>query len=76
MKQRICQALDTLPAEAVAELAAHVELLRRKLDDEQAETRRPFTPVDLTEGVLYGYDFSPQLIAEERRVMWPEPKSQ
>ena len=72
-KQRICQAVDTLPDEAVVELAAYVESLRHKFDGGQAEARRPFTPVDLTEGVLYGYEFSPQLVAEARRVMWPHP---
>jgi hypothetical protein len=75
MRQQICQAVDTLPDEAIAELVAYVESLRDKFDAGQAETRPPFTPVNLTEGVLYGYDFSPQLVAGERRVMWPDPCS-
>ncbi|MBX7234052.1 MAG: hypothetical protein K1X65_06680 [Caldilineales bacterium] len=32
----------------------------------------PFRPVHLPEGILAGYDFSPDALKEARRIMWPD----
>jgi hypothetical protein len=55
------------------ELAKFIEFLRFKADKtkpgaEDAD-ERPFRPVKLG-GLLEGYDFSPEFIAEARREMW------
>jgi hypothetical protein len=73
-RQRIHQAIDALPEEGMDELVAFVKSLQLKFDHEKDETRRPFKPVNLPEGILVGYEFSPELIAEARRIMWPEPE--
>jgi hypothetical protein len=41
---------------------------KTKPETENAE-KRPFRPVKL-KGLLKGYDFSPEFIAEARREMW------
>jgi hypothetical protein len=35
-----------------------------------AKGRPPFEPVNFPEGILQGYDFSPEFIAEARKEMW------
>jgi hypothetical protein len=35
-----------------------------------AEGRPPFEPVNFPEGILEGYDFSPEFIAEARKELW------
>ncbi len=69
----IYQKILELPQEALPDLAEFVEFLRFKAD--KAEPKRqvetPFRPVLVKlEGLLEGYDFSPEFIAEARREMW------
>ena len=42
-------------------------------DVERDPNQRPFRPVHFLEGILAGYDFSPDALKEARRIMWPEP---
>ena len=53
------------------ELAAFVEYLRYKYQ-RQATSKQPakVTRLKDLEGILKGYDFSPEFIAEARREMW------
>ncbi len=69
----ICQQILELPQESLVDLAKYIEFLRFKAGKTKPETEvtdgRPFRPVKLG-GLLEGYDFSPEFIAEARREMW------
>jgi hypothetical protein len=69
--QDIYQQILELPQESLVELAKFIEFLRFKADGagEEKQTRKPVHIRDL-EGLLEGYDFSPEFIAEARREMW------
>jgi len=71
--QDICQQIAELPQASLVELANYVEFLRFKVDKTKPKSEdadeRPFRPVKL-KGLLKGYDFSPEFIAEARREMW------
>jgi hypothetical protein len=71
--QDIYQQILELPQESLVDLARYVEFLRFKADKTEPRTEdadeRPFRPVKLG-GLLEGYDFSPEFIAEARREMW------
>jgi len=64
------QILD-LPQESLVDLSKYVEFLHFKADGakEGKQARKPVHIRDL-EGLLEGYDFSPEFIAETRREMW------
>jgi hypothetical protein len=69
--QDIYQQILELPQESLAELARFIEFLRFKADGTKKgkQARKPVHIRDL-EGLLEGYDFSPEFIAEARREMW------
>jgi hypothetical protein len=69
--QDICQQIAELPQESLAELAKYIEFLRFKASGAQKgkQAKKPVHIRDL-EGLLEGYDFSPEFIAEARREMW------
>lgn len=41
-------------------------------DRERVPNERPFRPVHFPEGILTGHDFSPDVLKEARRIMWPD----
>ncbi|MEI2688598.1 MAG: hypothetical protein V9H69_02375 [Anaerolineae bacterium] len=69
--QHIFEQIETLPSDSLDELATYVDFLRfkaRKAEDaEPAE--KPLRVIKLR-GLLKGYDFSPEVLAETRREMW------
>lgn len=69
--QDICQQIAELPQESLVDLARFVEFLRFKADgaSKGKQAKKPVHIRDL-EGLLEGYDFSPEFIAEARREMW------
>jgi hypothetical protein len=69
--QDIYQQILELPQESLVELAKFIEVLRFKTGESATETKaeKPLRIIKLG-GLLKGYDFSPELIAEARREMW------
>lgn len=69
--QDICQQIEELPQESLVELAKFIEFLRFKKGESATETKtkKPLRIIKL-KGLLAGYDFSPEFIAEARREMW------
>ncbi|MBC8264821.1 MAG: hypothetical protein H8E47_11930 [Anaerolineales bacterium] len=69
--QDICQQIEELSQASLVELAKYVEFLRFKAGESATETKaeKPLRIIKLG-GLLKGYDFSPEFIAEARREMW------
>jgi hypothetical protein len=69
--QDICQQIAELPQESLVELAKFIEFLRFKMEESATGTKadKPLRIIKLG-GLLKGYDFSPEFIAEARREMW------
>jgi hypothetical protein len=69
--QDIYRQILELPQESLADLLKYIEFLRFKADgvNKVKQARKPVHIRDL-EGLLEGYDFSPEFIAEARREMW------
>lgn len=69
--QQIYEQIQDLPEESLSDLAKYIEFLRFKAHttttDKGAE--KPLRIIKLR-GLLKGYDFSPEFIAEARREMW------
>ena len=67
----IYQKILELPQETLPDLAEYVEFLRFRANrsHEEKQVPKPVHIKDL-EGILDGYDFSPEFIAEGRREMW------
>ena len=70
VRQVLEQARD-LPEESLQELVTFVGYLRFRADNQSTSTEAAggLQPVKLG-GMLRGYDFSPQLLADARREMW------
>lgn len=69
--QQLFEQIKTLPSDSLDELATYVDFLRyktRKVEDAQP-TETPLRVIKLR-GLLKGYDFSPEVLAEARREMW------
>jgi len=64
------KALSKLPDDALSELIAYMEFLQFKHTQDIKGDTVPFKPVNLPEGILEGYDFSPELIAQARHELW------
>ena len=72
--QKLQQEILELPQESLPELEKFIEFLRfkskprktRKAQEEKLDT----TAARSLHGILKGYDFSPEFIAETRREMW------
>ena len=72
LAQKIQQEVLELPQESLPELEKFIEFLRFKTKPRKprrAETNPPLKIVKLG-GILEGYDFSPEMLAEARREMW------
>jgi hypothetical protein len=75
LAQKIYKQIQDLPEENLIELAKYIEFLWFKT---RAATKRATkkTPrldskqINKLDGLLKGYDFSPEFIAEARREMW------
>ncbi len=69
--QNIYQQIRELPQESLVDLSKYIEFLRFKADGAKKgkQAKKPVHIRDL-EGLLEGYDFSPEFIAEARREMW------
>jgi len=69
--QDIYQQIEELPQASLVELAKYIEFLRFKADgaNKGKQAKKPVHIRDL-EGLLEGYDFSPEFIAEARQEMW------
>jgi len=75
LAQKIYEQVQDLPEESLPELAKYIEFLRFKTHmptTEPATEAQPLStlPIIKLEGLLEGYDFSPEFIAEARREMW------
>lgn len=74
LTQKLQQEILELPQESLPELEKFIEFLRfktkphrkQKTEDEKLDT----TVVRNLHGILKGYDFSPEFIAEARREIW------
>jgi hypothetical protein len=72
LAQKIQQEVLELPPESLPDLEKFIEFLRFKAKPRKtrkAETNPPLKIVKLG-GILEGYDFSPEMLAEARREMW------
>ncbi len=67
LKQRVIDLIDTLPEDALAEVATFVEYQRYKI--ERGKDEPPYTPTPLG-GLWKGIQISEQDIEEARREMW------
>ena len=74
LAEKIQQDILELPPESLPELAQFVEFLRFKAKPQKkkASAKPPFDPTDAIrlDGLLKGYDFSPEFIKEARQEMW------
>lgn len=60
-----------LPLDSLLDLAKFVEFLRFKAGLAQPERAKSEVNIlDRLDGILAGYDFSPEMLAEARREMW------
>lgn len=69
--QQLFEQIKTLPSDSLDELATYVDFLRfkaRKIEAAQP-AEKPLRVIKLR-GLLKGYDFSPEVLAEARREMW------
>ena len=68
---KIAEQARRLPAESLRDLATYLEFLQFKATGR--EQTQPLTHGDLLaklDGILAGYDFSPEMVAAARREMW------
>ena len=74
LTEKLQQEILELPQEALPELENYIEFLRFKAKPrKKAKVNKPlFDPTDATrlDGIMKGYDFSPEFIKEARREMW------
>ncbi len=71
--EEIYQQILELPQDTLRDVAKYVEFVRFKVRDTKPEVKDepPFRPPKIKlGGLLEGYDFSPEFIAEARREMW------
>lgn len=75
--ESLYEQIKELPQESLAEVSRFVEFLHFKVEREQSEAnseveKKLSAPIHIRdlEGILEGYDFSPEFIAETRREMW------
>ena len=73
LAQQIYKQIQDLPEESLVELARYIEFLRFNSSVSRRGAKptrsRPLKIVKLG-GILKGYDFPPELLAEARREMW------
>jgi len=81
LAQRIYEQIQELPEESLLELSKYLEFLRfkaRKPKAKPAPKEQQTPPLRIVKlgGILKGYDFSPEFIAEARREMWKKFEDQ
>lgn len=59
-----------LPPDSLAELAKYVEYLQYKASGQLAQAPANGDVLRRLDGILEGYDFSPELLAEARQELW------
>lgn len=76
-RNTLYQTIDRLPENTLLELARFIEFLQFKSqrdvrvnDDTATKGEPPFNPVYFPEGILQGYEFSPEFIADARKELW------
>lgn len=74
LAQKLQQDILELPQESLLELEQFIEFLRFKAKPRRkkktGEEKYDTTAARNLHGILKGYDFSPEFIAEARREMW------
>ena len=74
LANKLQQEVLTLPEESLPELEKFIEFLRFKAKPgkKKASAKPPFDPTDAIrlDGLLKGYDFSPEFIRETRQEIW------
>jgi hypothetical protein len=74
LTQKLQQEILELPPESLPDLEKFIEFLRFKTKPrkKKATADPPFDPTDAIrlDGLLKGYDFSPEFIKEARREIW------
>lgn len=73
LSRKLQQAIAELPSEYLKELDLFVQFLRfkaRPAGENQSKGKPDTTAARRLRGILKGYDFSPEFIAEARRDMW------
>ena len=69
--ETIYQEARQLPPESLLDLAKFVEFLKYKASvDKPEHPERGDNVLIRLDGILAGYDFSPELLAEARRELW------
>ncbi len=73
--ERIYKEVQELPEESLPELEQYIAFLKFKVSESSqppTESKKPLSTdtIRRLEGLLEGYDFSPELLAEARREMW------
>ncbi len=72
LAEKLQQEILELPQESLPDLEKFIEFLRFKAKPRKSprsEANQPLKIVKLG-GILAGYDFSPEMLAEARREMW------
>lgn len=78
LTQKLQQDILELPQESLPELENFIEFLRFKTKPRKKkakEEKYDTTAARNLHGILKGYDFSPEFIAEARREMWGGKKA-
>ena len=72
LTEKLQQEILELPQETLPELETFIEFLRFKAKPRKSKKTEANTPLKIVNlrGILKGYDFSPEFIAEARREMW------
>ena len=75
MTQKIYEQIQELPEESLLEVSRYLEFLRfkaRKPKTKPMPKEQQTPPLRIVKlgGILKGYDFSPELLAEARKEMW------
>jgi hypothetical protein len=74
LTEKLQQEILELPQETLPELEKYIEFLRFKAKPRKKAkvNKPPFDPTDAIrlDGIMKGYDFSPEFIREARREMW------
>jgi hypothetical protein len=69
-KQEIYAQIQDLPPEMLVDLARYISLLRHKTRVHSQQPTNTTLKVIKLGGIAKGYDFSRELLAAERRLLW------
>jgi hypothetical protein len=72
LTQELQQQVAELPPESLPELEEFIKFLRFKFQARKPKAAKSSSSLKIVKlgGLLKGYDFSPELLAEARREMW------